>query len=58
MEFKKVPNLYIKATDNLKDIERYIIREFGTDKRFSRHPWSSELKNLVYAELCKKANGM
>ena len=58
MEFKKVPNLYIKATDNLKDIERYIIREFAADKRFSRHPWSPELRNLVYAGLCEKANGM
>jgi len=58
MELKKVPNLFIKATDNLKDIERYIIREFETDKRFSRAPWSPELKNIVYAELCKKANGM
>ena len=58
MEFKKMPNLFIKATDNLKDIERYIIREFKTDKRFSRHPWSPELKNIVYAELCKTANGM
>jgi len=58
MEFKKVPNLFIKATDNLKDIERYIIREFETDKRFTRHPWSPELKNTVYAELCKKASGM
>ncbi|RPB17905.1 hypothetical protein L211DRAFT_854672, partial [Terfezia boudieri ATCC MYA-4762] len=58
MEFKKVPNLFIKATDNLKDIERYIIREFETDRRFSRLPWSPALKNIVYAELCKKANGM
>ena len=58
MELKRVPNLFIKATDNLKDIERYIIREFKTDKRFSRHPWSPELKNIVYAELCKTANGM
>ena len=58
MEFQKVPNLFIKATDNLKDIQRYIIREFAADKRFSRHPWSPELKNLVYVELCKKANGM
>ena len=58
MELEKVPNLFIKATDNLKDIERYIIREFETDKRFFRAPWSPELKNIVYAELCKKANGM
>jgi len=58
MEFKKVPNLFIRATDNLKDIERYILREFEIDKRFTRHPWSSELKNIVYAELCKKASGM
>jgi len=58
MEFKKVPNLFIKATDNMKDIERYIIREFETDKRFSRYPWSPELKNIVYAELCNKAGGM
>jgi len=58
MELEKVPNLFIKATDNLKDIQRYIIREFETDKRFFRAPWSPELKNIVYAELCKKAGGM
>jgi len=58
VELEKMPNLFIKATDNLKDIERYIIREFETNKRFSRPPWSPELKNIVYAELCKKANGM
>ncbi|RPB20958.1 hypothetical protein L211DRAFT_462101, partial [Terfezia boudieri ATCC MYA-4762] len=58
MEFKKVPNLFIKATDNLKDIERYIIREFETDRRFTRPPWSPALKNTVYAVLCDKANGM
>ena len=58
VELEKLPNLFIKATDNLKDIERYIIREFKTDKRFSKYPWSPTLKNLVYAELCKKANGM
>jgi len=56
MEFEKVPNLFIKATDNMKDIERYILREF--EIRFSSHPWSPGLKNIVYAELCNKANGM
>jgi len=58
VELEKMPNLFIKATDNLKDIERYIVREFETNKRFSRPPWSHELKNFVYAELCKKAGGM
>ena len=58
VELEKVPNLFIKATDNLKDIERYIIREFEIHTRFSRPPWSPKLKNIVYGELCKKANGM
>ena len=37
-ELETVPNLFIKATDNLKDIERYIIREFEINPRFSRPP--------------------
>ncbi|KAF8246975.1 hypothetical protein K440DRAFT_661713 [Wilcoxina mikolae CBS 423.85] len=44
LELRGVPNMYIRATDNQDDIERFITRELETNKKLLRTVISDDLK--------------
>jgi hypothetical protein len=56
-----VPNLYIKASDNMADIERFIHREIKRsieDGRLLRGEVKEELKQEIISTLLSKSDGM
>jgi hypothetical protein len=61
LKLKNVPNLYIEATDNKDDIERFIQREITLsiqESRLLRGNISEELKKKIISTLIENAHGM
>lgn len=59
LELEKLPNLYIAARDNRKDIQRYVEREVkreGGKRRLWQLPHNLQMK--IISTMVEKANGM
>lgn len=55
------PNIYVRATDNFKDIKRFVQAEINnviSERRFLGGNVSEELRNHVEMTLVARANGM
>jgi hypothetical protein len=61
LELEAVPNLYINAVDNARDIERFILREINSsiDRRILlRGEVDDQLKRQIISTLVEKADGI
>jgi hypothetical protein len=61
LELSDVPNLYIHATENMSDIDRFIHREliyYIERRKLLRGEANDELKTQIVSTLLSNANGM
>lgn len=61
LKLKDVPNLYISTKDNMRDIERFVLREIDSSIskcKLLRGEVDDQLKTQIITALLEKANGM